>query len=161
MMNDFLNNSFRVALVASFCIVFSACDGENAEDVNVEIIHQDSYMANGNFTEGSLKIISSREEYEEFLPAYSNDDPIDIDFSQNKLVLTDMGLRSSSGYGVELSPNAIEYDESGINLKVEYTLPNTSGNCSFLTVLTNPYAFILVSTNETVTVSVHEQEGDC
>jgi hypothetical protein len=140
-----------VPLVIVSCFYFSGCGGNaNAESLlpesEIELLHRSNFIANGSFTIKQIKVLSSTDRYHSELLSYSSEDPSDINFSNDKVLLIDMGERNSGGYSVSLDNSRLLIDDDSVTVTVILTF--LGSNCITTDSITNPYAFYRVPTQK-------------
>jgi hypothetical protein len=104
-----------------------------------------------------IRFFSGQIDYEDELINYSSDVPQEVDFSQYRIVLIDVGTRSVPGYTVTVG-DAYEEDDI-VTLAVNYTTPGV--NCRDSGVSYNPYVFVRIETTLDVVVTEMATKTDC
>jgi hypothetical protein len=145
-------------------LYLSGCNSEASEPVNVqktagnitfEVLHQgrnsDGLVFSSEGTESLryAKVLHNQLAYEQELAKYPDEQPVALNFSESRLVAINMGLQESSGYSVSVS-SVVEFDRY-VLVSLLHNVPND--NCVVLTVLTQPYLFVLVGTNKKILFS--------
>jgi hypothetical protein len=149
-----MKSLFFLIIVVS-CFSLSACGGNaNAESLfpesEITLLHKNNYVASGTLTIKQSKVISSTVRYHSELLRYSSDNPTDINFSHNKVLLVDMGDRRSGGYFISLDNSRLLVGDDTVTVTVVLTVPGNGCNVSFAA--TNPYAFYRIPTQKEVLI---------
>ena len=125
---------------------------------NFTVLHEGdgTYLPGGLNTNKTMtiKILKNQNDYVTQLAYYSSDTPVVINFSENQVLLADMGEKSSLGYSIEVS--SIEENEDSVIVHVLSILPGS--NCAVDTAISNPYQFVLVPTNKPLVIQEEQME---
>lgn len=104
----------------------------------------------GTYTQKQSKVIVTQADYDEELRVYTGSaSSEDINFSAGKILLVDMGERSTGGFSIEVT--SVEVNENNVMANVNLTKPGQ--NCLVTTALTNPYQFIFIPTLKEVLIT--------
>ena len=115
----------------------------------IQLLHESDYI--GGTASGVMKqnkVIRTKEMYREQLLVYSNsDEPLEIDFSENVVLLVDMGGRATGGYSISLA-DSILTTEKYVKINVVFSI------CTDVQTLlvTNPYAFYRIPTQKEILI---------
>lgn len=126
-------------------------------DIATQVLHQDTTLESGLEHSKQIRFFSGQIDYEDELINYSSDVPQEVDFSQYRIVLIDVGTRSVPGYTVTVG-DAYEEDDI-VTLAVNYTTPGV--NCRDSGVSYNPYVFVRIETTLDVVVTEMATKTDC
>jgi hypothetical protein len=136
------------ALFVSACV-----DGTNAQGSVPESEFQELasgvYTDNGIYTRKQTKVISTQSEYDDELLNYTSSAPADIDFTEGKVLLADMGQRNTGGYSIEV--RSINVAEQYVTVNIRLTKPGQ--NCVTTDAITNPYQFVFIPTQKEILVT--------
>lgn len=127
------------------------------DDVATQVLHQDTILESGLEHSKQIRFFDAQIDYEDELINYSSDVPQEVDFSQYRIVLVDVGTRSVPGYTVTVG-DTYEEDEI-VTLEVNYTTPGD--NCRDNGVSYNPYVFVRIETTLDVVVTEMATKTDC
>ena len=120
-------------------------------------LHSSTYISTGEYTNKRSEIFVDQLDYENELLNYSNETASTIDFTTNKVLLVDMGLRSSGGYSISVS----KLEDFNQYALVTATLSVPGDNCGTASVLTNPFEFIQIATKKEVLIKEEIIFIDC
>ena len=123
------------------------------------IIHQDNYKVSAADSQKKAIVLSSAAEYQQLLAQYTTDNPADVDFSQNKVLLVESGSKPNSGFGVKI--NGIIEHSDRVVAHVSYLTPDDNPACSYLAVMTQPYLFAKIATDKPLLVREHTEVQPC
>lgn len=127
------------------------------DDVATQVLHQDEILESGLDHSKQIRFFDAQIDYEDELNNYSSDVPQEVDFSQYRIVLIDVGTHSVSGYTVTVGE---AYEENDIvTLEINYTTPGN--NCSNNDISYNPYVFVRIETTLDVVVTEMATKTDC
>lgn len=112
---------------------------------------------NGVPTKRQIKVISSQVDYAAELANYSSATPAAVDFAQGKVLLIDMGSRSTGGYSVSLT-RAYE-DGDSVPTFIVLVLPGAG--CAVSQAATNPYQFVFIPSQKEILISERMQRTAC
>lgn len=120
-------------------------------------IKSDSKVVNDVNTIKQIKVLADQAGYEAELANYTSDAPATLDFSKGRVLLVDMGQRSSSGYavGVTSTQDRGEYVEA----TVTSTVPGSG--CVVAAAITNPYQFFYVASSKEILVVEEYKVENC
>jgi hypothetical protein len=154
-MKEFLPVSMLMVLVSVLC---GCTDESNAEAPLpeaqfVELNRGESTQA----TKKQTKVISSQADYAAELAVYTDAVPAPVDFAAGKVLLVDMGPRSSGGYSIGVT--SVRVDDESVVANIRLVKPGT--NCIVLDVLTNPYQFVFIPTLKEILISETLETADC
>lgn len=121
---------------------FSALGAEFSELV------KSTNTSTGIFTQKSTKVLDNQEDFLAELAMYTSVATEDVDFSNHKVLLVDMGQRNSGGY--EIAVEQVEDHPDYVAAKVKLSKP--AEDCIVSAVLSNPYQFIQITTRKEVLV---------
>ena len=130
---------------------------EQVAEISYSVIHSDYYTSNGELTNKGSRVFSHQEGYFNELVKYSNDESSAIDFSSSRVLLIDMGPRSTGGFSIEVG-EIRDHDEY---IKVEVTLLKPGNNCMVAQAITNPYQFLKLVTSKEVLINEELRTIDC
>ena len=143
------DNEVRILNLAILCafptIFFSIATAEPA--IVIEKLHEDDYISGTAMgVMKQHKVIRSYEVYREELSVYSNaaEAKLDINFSNNIILLIDMGQRSTGGYSISLG-KTITTTNKFVKINVIYS---TCAGGPITNSVTNPYAMYLIPTQK-------------
>ena len=144
------------------CMVLpvSGClsDSQAGAAVGFDVILTDQYPANGIYGNREIEFISNQQAYDDTVSRYSSLQPADINFSNNQVILLNMGPRSTGGYSVTVSSVA----ESNGTLTVYVTETSPAPGCMVPQAITSPYVFVRVHSVARIrTVVVDEAVTNC
>jgi hypothetical protein len=147
----------KLLFIASSILSLQACEVVMADDqqvpLSLEILHESHYNEFGATTPKSAMVLRTEADYHHELLKRSSEPSVALDFSQELVVLIDMGLKPSGGYSIDLD---LTEQETVIIMNVTYIFPSDS--CSVTLALTNPFQILRLNTqkevvfNETVKV---------
>jgi hypothetical protein len=146
-----MRNILSIGMVAGLLISLSGCGRDaNAESPVVNpvigsVLHQSQHIEYGTYSSKGSKVLVSQNDYEEELLKYSSDSSIALDFSQNKVLLIDMGIRNSGGYSIKINEVVTRND----HVVIYINLIKPSSNCVTTDVFENPYQFVKIETHHT------------
>lgn len=139
----------KLLLIASTILSLQACEVVMADDqpqiLSSEILHENHYNEFGGATPKSAMVLQTEEDYHHELLKRSSEPYVTIDFSQELVVLIDMGLKPSGGYSIEFD---LTEQEDVITMHVTYIFPGDT--CGVTLAFTNPYQFIRLNTQKNV-----------
>ena len=113
------------------------------------VLAEGRFPESGVFTKRQSKVISTQEEYATELAIYTETAPLKIDFKKGRVLLVDMGRRSSGGYTVRVA-SVVEKD-NWVVANVELVMPGP--NCIVTMALTNPYQFVFIPSLKEILLS--------
>lgn len=103
----------------------------------------------GVFTKKQAKVIFTQADYAAELAIYTSLAPSSVDFSKGRVLLVDMGPRSSGGYSVRVA--SVDVADSWVVVNVELVTPGPQ--CIVTASLTNPYQFVFIPTLKEILLS--------
>lgn len=105
----------------------------------------------------SHRVIESQAVYEQMLRLYTREAPAAVDFAQAKVLLVDLGTRSSGGHTVEVTSVT-----DHISHVVAHVLYKRAGSkCMVTDAITNPFQFVQIRTTKEVLIQEELQVKDC
>ncbi len=128
-------------------VVLNSSDVPSGEKIFV--LAEGGFPEGGVFTSRQSKVISTQEEYATELAIYTKAAPVNIDFKKGKVLLVDMGRRSSGGYTVRVA--SVDETDNWVVVNVELVMPGP--NCIVTMSLTNPYQFVFIPSLKEVLIS--------
>jgi hypothetical protein len=149
-------------VLAVFLSGFWGCTGESRaqsslpESQFVEL-NKGQFTENGTSTKKQTKVISSQVDYAAELGNYTSTTPASVDFTTGRVLLVDMGERSSSGYSIGVTSVDVTNDSVVANIRL--TKPGPS--CIVLAVITNPYQFVFIPSLKEILVSERLEVTNC
>ena len=160
----------RLLIVLPLIYPLQACNSAKAESksdrtqsveatVEFEVIHEDIYNEFANTTSKNVKVITTQQEYESELLKRSSEPAQSIDFSNESIVLIDMGPQTTGGYSLTVSFSENSDNTNNIHAAVDYRFP--SDTCFVGSAMTNPYKFIKLKSTEYVLVSEKLTYSEC
>lgn len=138
-----------------FCLsVLSGCGGSsNAATLPAEaqfVVLKEGYLTeSGVHTKKQAKVISTQADYATELAIYTSVAPGPVDFTNGKVLLVDMGSRSSMGYSIRVA--SIDVADSWVVVNVELVKPGPQ--CIVGALLSNPYQFNFIPTMKEILLS--------
>lgn len=127
----------KILFLMPLLLPIQSCNDADATSVTpaveYEVLHEINYNKYGDITSKSTTRISSESEYESELLKRSSESTQSVDFETESVLLVDMGLQSSGGYG--LSATFTE-NEDHVLASVVYQFPGAG--CTTTQALTNP-----------------------
>ena len=116
-----------------------------------------TYTETGVSTKKQTKVISSQADYAAELANYTGAAPLAVDFTRGKVLLADMGVRSTGGYSVAVT-RAYE-DGDAAHAFIVLTLPGAG--CAVAQAATNPYQFVFIPSHKEILISERMQRSAC
>ena len=113
------------------------------------VLKEGTLPEGGVFTKKQAKVISTQADYAAELAIYTSVAPGSVDFTKGKVLLVDMGLRSSGGHSIRVA--SIDVADSWVVANVELVKPGLQ--CITTASLTNPYQFIFIPTLKEILLS--------
>lgn len=120
-------------------------------------LYSGQYTDSGSFTSKTTRIVTSQGEFETELARYTSAAPVLVDFAAGKVLLVDMGERSSGGHAIGVVSVAVQPDY--VVARVRLTKPGPG--CVVTTALTNPWQFVQILTDREVLVEEELVVTDC
>ena len=152
-------NRFVLMTIAS-CVAlgFHGCSAE-ADTLagSFEVLNQGSGPESGVYGPKTIKVLEDQDSYESALLSYSSDDARTIDFSTYKMVLVDIGQRSSGGYSVTVTDTDVQ--DNYLRATITTTVPGSS--CVVTEALTNPYVFVAINTTKDILFTEQLETDSC
>jgi len=152
----------KVLFLLIFTLSLQAC-GSDAQASSILAsgdfisLHSSTYLSSGEYTNKRSEIFIDQLDYENELLNYSNDTALTIDFTENKVLLVDMGRRPSGGNSISVS-KLENFDQYAL---VTVTLSVPGDNCGTASVLTNPFEFIQIATQKEILIKEEIIFIDC
>jgi hypothetical protein len=149
-------------LLAAFIPSLLGCTGESSaqspspESQFVEL-NKGQVTENNNSTKKQTKIISSQTDYAAELAIYTSASPESVDFTNGRVLLVDMGGRSSSGYSISVT--SVDVTDNSVVANVRLVKPGPS--CLVLAVMTNPYQFVFIPSLKEILISEGLNLANC
>jgi hypothetical protein len=149
-------------VLAVFMSTFLGCTGESSaqssppESQFVEL-NKGLFTENGISTKKQTKVISSQIDYAAELANYTRATPASVDFTTGRVLLVDMGGRSSSGHSIGVT--SVDVTNNSVVANIRLTKPGP--NCIVLTVITNPYQFVFIPSLKEILVSERLEVTNC
>ncbi len=138
-------------------IMLSSCmDSSSADEQTFREVNSGDNIENAIFTTKQSKVITRQNDYNAELAIYTSDIPETIDFTMQKVLLVDMGMRSSGGHAIYVT--SVEVSENFVTANVTLVTP---GNCPANAVLTNPYQFVVIPTQKEILISETLEIRNC
>lgn len=150
-----MKRALWISVFLVFLSVLSGCGGgTNASTLPPEesqfVVLKEALSPDGSvFTKKQAKVIFTQADYEAELANYTNVAPDSFDFSKGRVLLVDMGPRSSGGYSVRIA--SVDVADSWVVVNVELVTPGPE--CIVTASLTNPYQFIFIPTLKEILLS--------
>src|SRR3990167_3513158 len=143
----------KLALLSSMPFLIQGCGSDAvAEDqvneLSHSVINSGAFLASGASTSKGSRVFTSKEAYESELLNYSSELPDSIDFTKSRVVLVDMGERSTGGYGIEIE--GITENDGYVLATVALSKPGDG--CMVIQVITNPFQFVEVTTTKEILI---------
>jgi hypothetical protein len=127
--------------------------------VEPEIIHQAIYNEFANTTNKGVMVITTQQEYENELLKRSSEPVEQIDFSNESVLLIDIGAQTTGGYSLTVSFSDDSDNSNNIQAEVDYRFPGET--CVVTTAMTNPYQFIKLQSTKYILVSEKLTYSEC
>lgn len=140
----------------SSCMTDSDAASSPSEVAHVELA-SGHYTDTGMTTRKQSKIILSQQDYAAELANYSSSAPMEGDFAAGKVLLVDMGPRSTGGYSIGVT--SVDDNENYVVANVRLFMPGQ--NCVVTQAVTNPYQFVFVSSVKEILISESLEVNDC
>jgi hypothetical protein len=153
-----------LAITLLSSLYLTGCNSEASESVNTqsavteitfEVVHKNDGMSSNPVfsSEGTeslryAKVLHNQLAYEEELAKYPEEQPRALNFNESSLVAINMGQKGSSGYSLSVSSVVEEDKYVLVNL-----LHNDPTSCVRLSVVTQPYLFVLINTKKPILFS--------
>jgi len=112
---------------------------------------------NGISTKKQTKVISSQADYAAELAIYTSVTPTSVDFTNGRVLLVDMGGRSSSGHSIDVT--SVDVTDNSVVANIRLIKPGPS--CMVLAVITNPYQFVFIPSLKEILVSERLEVTSC
>ena len=151
------------SMVVSVCLsALLGCAGDSsAESPSVEslyvVLNQGLYTDNGIGTRKQTKIISSQADYAMELVNYSSAKPASVDFDKGRVLLVDMGVRSTGGYSVGVT--VVDVAENWVVANVGLVRPGSG--CVVTQAPSNPWQFVFIPSRKEIFVSESLKITNC
>ena len=113
------------------------------------VLNQGTLPEGGVFTRKQAKVISTQADYAAELAIYTSAAPGAVDFTNGKVLLVDMGPRSSGGHAIRVA--SIDVADGWVVAHVELVKPGPQ--CGATMSLTNPYQFVFIPTLNEILLS--------
>lgn len=128
-------------------------NGENAEKISWDVLDEGPYCG---IQEPVSRLITNNDEWQTFYKKFGSNrfpspEAPEVNFEENALIVSLMGMRTSGGHKVEINSMVKE----GKTIKVSLTYVAPGDNCMVTEALTQPYIFALVS-NQNVSAAEFE-----
>ncbi|HMQ05242.1 MAG TPA: protease complex subunit PrcB family protein [Pyrinomonadaceae bacterium] len=135
------------AVVTSAIFLFSQ-ESIAQHQLNHLLLHEGNYSR--TFTKKQTIVITSQEQYAAILAAYTDDDPLQLDFNAGRVLLVDMGPRPTGGFRIEVE-RVEELRKGSIIVRVKLTRPGRT--CLTTQALTNPYQFVYIRSRQELLIN--------
>ena len=122
-----------------------------------EELHKGLFIADGQLSSKTIKVINSDADYKKILANYSKDSAKIVDFTSGKILLLDIGQRNTGGFSVAVS--AVEEHEKHVVVKVVITNPSPS--CMLFQAFTNPFQFTYITTHKKLLIVEEMEYHNC
>jgi len=128
------------------CLIFSASvflfgcvasDQEAENSASHTTLHQGLNPVSAGSEIKTIRIVSNADDYRELLAGYSAESAKTLDFNQYQIVLIDLGIRPSGGYGIRVD----DVLEQNNHVVLEFTQLTPGSGCDYSEAQTNPYRF--------------------
>ena len=151
-----------INLFALFMLVISlyGCLSDSDADTSVgfDPVLSGAAPINGLLGNRKIEFFDNQFSFEEAASRYSSDPAEKIDFSQNQVVLLDVGRKLTGGYRIRIDG----IDDIGVTLRLSATEIIPGPNCFVSQGTTAPYVFLKVLSVERVeTVVMKSEVIDC
>jgi hypothetical protein len=121
------------------------------------VLNQGLYTDNGIGTKKQTKIISSQADYAMELVNYSSAKPASVDFDKGRVLLVDMGVRSTGGYSVGVT--VVDVAENWVVANVGLVRPGSG--CVVTQAPSNPWQFVFIPSRKEILVSESLKITNC
>jgi hypothetical protein len=145
-----VNKIFYLVLLFSISVSIQSCGGDaNATsplfEIEYEILHESEHNEYGEYTSKAAVVIGSQINYEKELLLRTSDLTKHVNFNEEKILLIDMGGRSTGGPSI----NLINLVDNGDHIVATIELNVRSGALQWVT---NPYKFIKIKSRKEILV---------
>lgn len=113
------------------------------------VLKESTLPEGGVMTKKQAKAISTQADYAAELAIYTSLAPVSVDFTKGRVLLVDMGPRSSGGYTVRVA--SVDVANSWVVANVELVSPGPQ--CAVTMSFTNPYQFVFIPTLKEILLS--------
>jgi hypothetical protein len=139
------------------CMGESSAQGSSPQLQFVELA-SGPHPSNGIATRNKqTKVLSSQAEYAAEWANYTSAAPASLDFSRGRVLLVDMGERSSSGYSIGVT--SVDATDDSVMANVRLVKPGPS--CIVAQEITHPYQFVFIPSLEEILVSERLEVTSC
>ncbi len=128
-----------VALGLAGCLSSSNAETSSQEPAASQV-QSGGYILSGLNTRKQTKVLIDQYSYEAELANYTDETPEQLDFSKGKVLLVDMGPRSTGGYSIKVTST----EEHEDYLMASVTLTKPGNGCMVTQAITNPYQFLYI-----------------
>lgn len=149
-----MKHVLRITVLLVCLSAISGCGGSSTAatlpaEAQFVVLKEGPLPDGGVFTKKQAKVISTQADYAAELITYTSVAPGLVDFTKGKVLLVDMGSRSSGGYSIRVA--SIDVADSWVVANVELVKPGPQ--CVTTTALTNPYQFTFIPTLKEILLS--------
>lgn len=132
----------------------AGCVGEStaqsdAPEVRFSQLHQGLYTDSGVMTDKKAVVFTTEDRYSDVLAIYSSEAAVAVNFDTSRVLLVDMGGRSTGGYAISVT--SVEEFDDHVTANIRLVKPGP--DCVVTQAFTNPYQFVLIQTSKEVLVS--------
>ncbi|MEM7258241.1 MAG: protease complex subunit PrcB family protein [Pseudomonadota bacterium] len=129
------------------------CDQPDPQDpsdpVNYNVLIDRQIPLNGTFTQARKQVINNQSALDQVLAGYG-ESSVNVDFTNQKVVLLDMGQRNTGGW--QISIRSVTENADTVQVNAEFTGPGE--DCLATQALTNPYLLATIDTQKEISFSI-------
>ncbi len=153
-----MNKLFRLFTFALTIYAFPALIPEvnGQTSTNFVVLHHGYHTL--AYTKRQTRVISSQADYAAALAVYTNDEPHQVDFNAGRVLLVDMGPRSTGGFSIEVV-SLNERIKGAVVADVQLTKPGP--RCFTTQSVTNPFQFVYIPTRREILITEKLVTLDC
>jgi len=153
-----MKRQFSLITFALAATLFLSVESQILAQSNVSfaVLHHGEFGASSS--QKQIRVLSSQQAYAAALAEYTNETPLQIDFSVGRVLLVDMGVRLTGGFSIEVT-SVEELRKGAVDARVRLTRPGRT--CITAQALTSPYQFVYIPTRMEILISEELYTIDC
>ena len=151
----------KIALIFALSTSITACIGDsNASsggNVETRTLHKAEWSSSLLDTGRVLQVFNTAYDYEVALSSYTNDDPVEVDFTQGQVVLVDYGTTPTQSPEIVVKSVKSSGENAVVNIKIKRPGSGCGGNHA----IGRPYEFVYVATTKKLIFNESVSVSDC
>ncbi|WP_394173788.1 hypothetical protein [Thalassotalea litorea] len=116
-----------------------------------QVLYQESEHDADSFASKTIMVIRDWNAYTDAVVKHTNEEIVDVNFSQSQVLMIDMGNRPNTGYGLKIN-RVLEFDHHIVVYTKFSVLHDTSGECLPGEAITNPIVFLKINSLKEIIV---------